>query len=45
VQLAAEAMLARHESQYSAGHLTWRDFEGDARAILEAALLPGSGDD
>jgi hypothetical protein len=45
VQLAAEAMLRQYKSQYSAGHhFTWRDFADDARAILEAALLPGSGE-
>jgi hypothetical protein len=45
VQLAAEAMLARHEAQRGTGHhFTWRDFADDARAILEAALLPGSSE-
>jgi hypothetical protein len=45
VQLAAEAMLARHEAQRGTGHhFTWRDFADDARAILEAALLPGTSE-
>lgn len=43
VQRAAEVMLRQYDSQYSAGHLTWRDFADDARAILEAALMaPGT---
>jgi hypothetical protein len=37
VQAAAEVMLRQYESQYEAGHLTWRGFEDDARQILEAA--------
>lgn len=37
VQPAAEVMLRQYESQYNADHLTWRDFAGDARAVLEAA--------
>ena len=47
VQRAAEVMFRQYESQYDAGHLTWRDFADDARAILEAALpslLPGADD-
>jgi hypothetical protein len=37
VQAVAEQMLRRYDSQYSAAHLTWRDFADDARADLEAA--------
>ena len=37
VQAAAEVLLRQYESQYNADHLTWRDFERDAREILEAA--------
>jgi hypothetical protein len=37
VQAAAEVLLRQYESEYSAPHLTWRDFTGPAREILEAA--------
>jgi len=37
VQAVAERMFRRYESEYSAGHLSWRDFADDARADLEAA--------
>jgi hypothetical protein len=37
VQAAAEVMFRQYESQYNADHLTWRDFEQDAREVLEAA--------
>jgi hypothetical protein len=37
VQVVAEQMFRRYESEYQADHLTWRDFAGDARADLEAA--------
>ena len=30
--------LRQYESQYEAGHLTWRDFASDAQAVLGAAL-------
>jgi hypothetical protein len=40
VQRAAEVMLRQYETQYEAAHLTWRDFEGSAREILDAAALP-----
>jgi hypothetical protein len=33
----AEALLRQYESQYDAGHLTWRDFEVSAREITAAA--------
>lgn len=38
VQIVAEQMLRRYDSQYSSNHLSWRDFADDARADLEAAL-------
>ncbi len=38
VQIVAEQMLRRYESEYNADHLTWRDFADDARADLDAAL-------
>ena len=38
VQLVAEQMLRRYDSQYSSNHLSWRDFADDAREDLEAAL-------
>lgn len=37
VQAAAEVMLRQYESEFSAPHLTWRDFADPAREILEAA--------
>ena len=37
VQVVAEQMFRRYESQYSAEYLTWCDFADDARADLEAA--------
>lgn len=37
IHLVAERMFRRYESEYSASHLTWRDFADDARADLEAA--------
>lgn len=37
VKAAAEVLFRQYESEYAAGHLTWRDFEADAREILEAA--------
>lgn len=37
VQHCAEVMLRQYESEYDAGHLTWRDFADAARAILDAA--------
>jgi hypothetical protein len=43
IQHAAEVMLRQYESQYSAEHLTWRDFAGDARAILDA-VAPDLGE-
>lgn len=36
VQAAAEVLLRDYESEYSAAHLTWRDFESLARRVLEA---------
>lgn len=38
VQAAAEVLFRDYESQYSAGHLTWRDFADLARKTLEAAI-------
>jgi hypothetical protein len=38
IQAASEVMFREYESQYSAGHLTWRDFADSAHAILTAAL-------
>ena len=40
VQAAAEVLLRDYESQYSADHLTWRDFEELARRVLNAAARP-----
>jgi len=37
VQAAAEVLFRDYESQYSADHLTWRDFAGLAREALGAA--------
>jgi|HubBroStandDraft_6_1064221.scaffolds.fasta_scaffold54087_6 type VI protein secretion system component VasF len=37
VQAAAEVRLRQYLSEYDASHLTWRDFEQDAREMLEAA--------
>lgn len=37
VQIVAKRMFRRYESEYDAGHLSWRDFADDARADLEAA--------
>jgi cytosine/adenosine deaminase-related metal-dependent hydrolase len=37
VQAAAEVALRQYDSQYSAGHLTWRDFADEVREILDAA--------
>jgi len=37
VQAAAEVMLRQYETEFSAPHLTWRDFADPAREILEAA--------
>jgi hypothetical protein len=37
VQAAAEILLRDYESEYSAAHLTWRDFADLARRVLEAA--------
>lgn len=37
VQAAAEVLLRQYESEYSAAHLTWRDFADPARQVLEAA--------
>ena len=37
IQAAAEVMLRQYDSEYSAAHLTWRDFADSAREILEAA--------
>lgn len=37
IQAAAEVMFRQYESQYSASHLTWRDFSDDAKAVLAAA--------
>jgi hypothetical protein len=39
VEAAARVMFRDYERQYSAGHLTWRDFADDAREILESAAL------
>lgn len=38
IQIVAEQMLRRYESQYSAEHLSWRDFADDAKEDLQAAL-------
>lgn len=37
IQAAAEVRLRQYESEYSAAHLTWKDFADDTRAMLEAA--------
>jgi hypothetical protein len=37
IQAAAEVLLRDYESQYSASHLTWRDFADLARQVLAAA--------
>jgi hypothetical protein len=37
VRAAAEKLLRQYESEYSADHLTWRDFKDPAREVLEAA--------
>jgi hypothetical protein len=37
IRHCAEVMFRQYESEYNADHLTWRDFAGDARAILDAA--------
>jgi hypothetical protein len=36
VQRAAEVSLRQYESEYSAGHLTWRDFAAEVTEILDA---------
>lgn len=36
IQAVAQKQLARYESEYSATHLTWHDFEAPAREDLEA---------
>lgn len=38
VEAAASELLSDYASEYVADHLTWRDFEGEARRILSAAL-------
>lgn len=38
VQAAAEVLLRDYQSEYDADHLTWRDFAGLARKVLEAAV-------
>jgi hypothetical protein len=47
VQAAAEVLYRDYESEYSAGHLTWRDFTDPARRVLAAAreALARPGDD
>lgn len=37
IQAAAEVRLRQYETEYSADHLTWHDFEDEVRAVLEAA--------
>jgi|ERR1700722_4055527 len=37
LQAAAETLFRQYESEYSADHLTWRDFTDPAREVLEAA--------
>ena len=37
VEAAAKVALRQYESEYSAAHLSWRDFEGEVRELLEAA--------
>ena len=36
VQAMAEMLLANYASEYSADHLSWRDFEAEARGLLDA---------
>ena len=36
IQRAAEVRLRQYDSEYSAAHLTWHDFEDDAREMLDA---------
>lgn len=43
VKAAAEVMLRQYESEYSAAHLTWRDFADPAREIL-GAVAPAMAD-
>jgi hypothetical protein len=38
VRAAAKVLFRQYESEYSAGHLTWRDFTVPAREILGAAM-------
>jgi hypothetical protein len=38
IQAAAEVLFRQYESEYSASHLTWRDFADQAREVLEAAM-------
>jgi hypothetical protein len=38
VRAGAEVRLRQYESEYEAGHLTWRDFAAEVTEILEAAL-------
>lgn len=37
IQAAAEVRFRQYESEYSAGHLTWRDFADEVREVLAAA--------
>jgi len=41
IQAAAEVLLRQYGGQYPVGHLTWRDFAGDAQAILDAVTAVG----
>lgn len=36
VRIVAERMLQRYASEYDADHMSWRDFEADARGDLDA---------
>jgi hypothetical protein len=40
IQRAAEVLMRDYESQYSASHLTWRDFADLAEQVLNAAGEP-----
>jgi hypothetical protein len=41
IEAASMVLFRDYESQYSASHLTWRDFADLARAVIEAARSAG----
>lgn len=41
VRLLAERLWKEYDSEFNAGHLSWRDFEGEARQHVEALREAG----